>query len=241
VLLSSFAAFPQPTQNRDSNPLIVAAASDLAPLESSLNSLYEKTYSGGHLRFSTGSSGQLATQIRGGAPYDVYLAASYDYARDLQTSGHLTQGSVTVYATGRLGIFSIQTQLRSVEALTRPEVKHIAIANPAHAPYGVAARQFLQRSGLLDRLKPKLVYGENVRQTLQLAESGNADIALVAWSLVLDKDGVLLPGGGHDPIRQAGGIVASSPRKEDARRLFDLLKSPDGQALLKRFGFDPPR
>ena len=232
VLLSSLLCYGQ-------NPLLVAAASDLAPLGTELTDLYKTTYRT-NLRIVSGSSGLLATQIRNGAPFDAYLAASLDYARDLEASGHLVKGSVIVYATGRLALFTKQTQLRSLEALTSPEVKHIAIANPAHAPYGAAARDLLRQRGLWDRLQPKLVYGENIRQTLQIAESGNAEAALVAWSLVIGKAGVLLPASNHPPIRQAGGVVAASSRQAEARRLFDLLRSPAGQQLLRRFGFDPP-
>jgi molybdate transport system substrate-binding protein len=219
-------------------PLTVAAASDLAPLEGELTSLYRKTY-GKPLRFVLGSSGLLASQIRNGAPYDVYLSANVQFAADLERSGHLLPGSLANYATGRLAVFSHRTAWRSLEALSRPEMKHVAIANPAHAPYGVAAREILVKHGLWDRLKGKLVFGENIRQTLQLAESGNADAALVAWSLVLGKGGVLLSDADHAPIRQAGGVVAASGRKEDARRLLELLNSAAGRELLRKHGFSP--
>jgi molybdate transport system substrate-binding protein len=233
LLLGALPGLAQP-----SSPLLAAAAADLAPLEPKLADLYHKTY-GARLRFVLGSSGLLAAQIRQGAPYDAYLSANDQYVRDLAETGHLDPASITTYATGRLGLFAIQTQFRSLEALASPRIRHIAIANPAHAPYGVAAREALERLGLWDRLKPRLVYGENVRQTLQLAESGNAEVALVAWSLVLNKGGVLIPDAWHQPIRQAGGVVARSARKPDARRLFELLASPAGRDLLREFGFGP--
>ena len=232
VTLSSFALGA-------TNPILVAAASDLAPLTSELNDIYLKTY-GSRLRWVPGSSGLLATQIRNGAPFDVYLAADLNFARNLEASGHLVKGSVTIYATGRLALFTKQTQFHSLESLTGKDVKHIAIANPVHAPYGAAARELLRKHGLWDRLQPKLVYGENIRQALQIAESGNAEAALVAWSLVIGKGGILLPSADHPPIRQAGGIVAGSNRQNQARQVLDLLRSPEGQQLLRRFGFDPP-
>jgi molybdate transport system substrate-binding protein len=219
-------------------PLIVAAASDLAPLEGDLSALYQKTY-GKPLRFVVGSSGLLASQIRHGAPYDVYLSANVDFTAELERSGSLVPGSVRHYATGRLAVFSTNPAWRSLEALARPELKHIAIANPTHAPYGVAAKEILLHHGLWDRLKSRLVYGENIRQTLQLAESGNADAALVSWSLVREKGGVLLPASGHAPIRQTGGIVSGSGRKEDARRLLELLTGAAGRELLLKHGFSP--
>jgi molybdate transport system substrate-binding protein len=221
------------------DPLVVAAASDLATLEADLSALYQKTY--GHtLRFVPGSSGLLASQIRSGAPYDVYLSASSQYTDELAAAGHLVAGSVRVYAHGRLALFSKTAGFKSIESLIDPKVRYVAIANPAHAPYGIAAREFLERRKLWDRVKSKLVYGENIRQTLQLAESGNADAALVAWSLVIGKGGLLLPDSDHSPIRQAGGVVAASSRKTEARRLLDLLVSRAGSELLARFGFSPP-
>ena len=105
----------------------------------------------------------------------------------------------------------------------------------------MAAEQLLRSLHLWEKTKPKLVFGENIRQTLQLAESGNADIAIVAWSLVLSKGGLLLPDTGHQPIRQAGGIVTGSKRQNEARKLLDLLASAPGRDLLRRFGFGPPQ
>src|SRR5688572_10862597 len=110
VILSSF-ALGAPT------PLLVAAASDLAPLVPQLTALYTKTY-GTDISLVPGSSGLLATQIRNGAPFDLYLSADLNIARDLETSGHLVKGSVTIYATGRLALFTKQTQFQSLEALT---------------------------------------------------------------------------------------------------------------------------
>jgi molybdate transport system substrate-binding protein len=182
----------------------------------------------------------LANQIRNGAPYDAYLSANQQYVEMLASSGDLDPKSVVLYATGRLALFALRNDLRSLDALTHSEVRHIAIANPAHAPYGVAAQQVLMSLEVWERLKPKIVLGENVRQTLQLAESGNAEIALVAWSLVRDKGGVLIPGNHHQPIRQVGGVVARSGRQADAHHLFELLRSPAGRDLLRRWGYDVP-
>jgi molybdate transport system substrate-binding protein len=188
----------------------------------------------------TGSSGLLASQIRSGAPFDVYLSANSQYAEDLAASGHLLADAVRVYGHGRLALFSRSSDFKSVESLADAKLQYLAIANPFHAPYGMAAREFLQRRKLWDQVKPKLVYGENIRQTLQLAESGNADAALVAWSLVKEKGGLLLPDSDHAPIRQSGGVVSASKRKAEGRRLLDLLVSPAGRELLGRFGFGPP-
>ncbi len=201
-----------------------------------LNDLYKKIYKR-EFRFVLGSSGMLATQIRSGAPYDLFLSANQQFVRDLAASSHLLPGSVRIYSSGRLAIWSKSLSINSLDSLTDPRITHIAIANPNHAPYGVAAQQALQRAGLWDKVKDKVVLAENVRQCLQYAETGNAQVALLAWSLVISRNGVLVPESLHDPILQAGGVVAASSRRKDAADLLDLLLSPQGRALLARFGF----
>ena len=136
-----------------------------------------------------GASGQLAEQIRQGAPFDVFLSANIAYVRKLASEGHITADSVRVYAQGRLVLVVNRQSNVTVKALadlTGPEVKHIAIANPDVAPYGLAARQTLEKSGLWDSLKPKVVQAETVRQAMQFVQSGNAEVGLVAHSVAED-------------------------------------------------------
>ena len=156
-------------QAANGRTIIVAAASDLAPIEQQMKDLAPKL----PLKFVFGSSGQLASQIRGGAPYDVYLSANLDFVRALETEGRLVVGSVRQYARGRLALYSRDGKVTTLEQLAG--VRNIAIANPAHAPYGVAAKQVLPAG-----LGKKIVYAENVRQALQFAESGNAEAAIVS-------------------------------------------------------------
>ena len=217
-------------------PLLIAAASDLAPLEKPLSQALEKA-SGVSVRFVFGSSGMLAAQIRNGAPYDVYLSANLQFARQLEASQHL-QAPVVTYATGRLAFYS--QRLRTLDDLASPAVRHLAIANPAHAPYGVAAVEMLKHRGLWQKLEAKVVYAENVRQALQFAEQGNADAAIVAWTLAMSKGGTLLPDSGHAPILQAGGVVAKTSRPEASAKVLRYLESPTGRDLLRRFGLFPP-
>jgi len=234
--LSSFlfspAAFSQP------NPVLVGAASDLAPLEQPLIQLGKS--SGISIRFVFSSSGQLANQIQNGAPYDVYLSANKDLVDSIAKSGDLRPESVTIYAAGRLALWSKTGKIKQLNDLSATTVRHVALANPAHAPYGQAAKSMLERSGLWTGLEKKAVYGENVRQALQFAESGNAEAALVAWSLVKDRGGILLPNDKHPPIIQAGGVVARSKQQEAAGRFLKLLVSPEGQRLFQQAGFDKP-
>ncbi len=194
------------------------------------------------MRFVLGSSGQLAAQIRNGAPYDLFLSASLQYVRELESTGHLVPGSVAVYATGRLGLWSRDGKVTSLEDLARDSVVHVAIANPGHAPYGLAAKQLLESAGLWKKLQPKIVFAENVRQALQFAERGNADAAILAWTLVHDKGGIWLSDAHHSPILQAGGVSRRSKRQLEAGKLLQFLRSAAGRQLLGRYGlFPPPR
>lgn len=206
---------------------LVAAASDLAPILSSYPDA----------RFTFGSSGQLARQIENGAPYELFLSANRAYAEQLIVAGKAKAEDLRPYATGRLAIWSKSGRYKRLEDLLDPAVRHIAIANPSHAPYGQAARQALEKAGLWNRLQPKLVYAESVRQTLQFAESGNADVTLTAWSLVHGRSGVLVPGDLYAPLTQFGVPVAGS---EVGRRLLNWLLGPKGQKMLQDGGLFPP-
>jgi molybdate transport system substrate-binding protein len=216
--------------------LLIAAAADLVPLEHDLAQAFEKK-TGFRVRFTFGSSGMLARQIENGAPYDVYLSANASYVNELSESGHLARGTTRTYAFGRLGLFGVK-ELRD---LAGPKVRKVAIPNPKHAPYGVAAVETLRQAGLLAEVEPKIVYGENVRQTYEYARTGNTDAAITAWTLVKDAGGVLLPDSNHAPIEQRGGVVRSSGQAAAARAFLEFLGSVEGRAILTRYGLTPPR
>ena len=211
--------------------LIVAAASDLAPLEKSLAA----SIPGCRIRYAFGSSGMLSQQIRHGADYDLFLSANERYIDELVSSAAVDPASKVVYAQGRLGLWSV----RNITFGDVVSVRNLAIANPDHAPYGQAAKEALVHGGLWEQVRKKTVYGENVRQALQFAETSNADAAIVAWSLVKDKGGQLLPAEWHNPIRQSAAIPARSRNKEAARMLLSFLLSPPGQKILAQNGFFP--
>ena len=193
--------------------------------------------SNAEVRFSFGSSGALTRQIRAGAPFDAILSANIAYVRDLAADGKVDPSTVKVYARGRLGTWS-KSGLGWAD-LTQKRVRHIAIANPVHAPYGLAAKQALVSRGLWEMLQPKLVYGENVRQAFQFAEAGSAEIAITAWTLIFDKGGRPIDPGWHQPIEQAAGVVSRSRRQDRARLFLQFLLSPAGQAILGANGLDP--
>lgn len=236
VSLSSSLPLSRPA---GAEPLLVAAAADLARTQVSLSESFAKT-TGLSVRFTLGSSGMLARQIENGAPYDVYLSANEEFVKTLTKAGKIAPDSVIVYAHGRLGLWSRTGRFRKLEDLLDPAVRHVAMANPLHAPYGMAAREALRRRGLWEKLEKKLVYGENVQQAFQFAGSGNADAVITAWSLVYDRGGVALPAAWHNPIRQVGGAVAGRPNMAAARRFLRFLAGPEGRKVLEKSGFTPP-
>jgi molybdate transport system substrate-binding protein len=213
--------------------LLIAAAADLAPLEKPLAAALPDC----KITFSFGSSGALSRQLQHGAEFDVFLSASKAYADAVVAAGAADGGTVRTYARGRLGFWSAK-RLRWKD-LAR--VSRVAIANPAHAPYGLAAKQVLERQGLWAAVEQKLVYGENVRQAWQFGSTGNVEAVITAWSILHDRGGELLPESWHDPILQVGLVPKRSPHPEAGRRFLDWLTSPAGQKVLRGAGFEAVR
>lgn len=182
----------------------------------------------------------LARQIEQGAPFDVYLSANARYVEELVKAGKIRPDSVKVYALGRLGVWAKGTQIREARELLQPGIRRIAMANPAHAPYGEAARDYLERAGIWTEIEPKIVYGENVRQAAQFAESGNADALVSSWTTVRPLKGTLVPESEHAPIRQAGGVVSKSEHAGDGMQFLKMLGEPAAQALFRDHGFGLP-
>jgi molybdate transport system substrate-binding protein len=218
--------------------LIIAAAADLAPLEKKITEVFLKD-TGLRVRFSLGSSGMLARQIANGAPFDVYLSANEGFVQELTASGDLDPLTVKNYATGRLGLWSANGKVKTINDLYA--LRSVAIANPKHAPYGMAADEMLRQESSFGQLQPKLVLAENVRQAFEFARTGNADAVITSWTLMFDKGGILLPDSGHKPIRQSGGVVKGSKNQAAARRFIDFLTGAKGQAILQAGGLFPPR
>jgi molybdate transport system substrate-binding protein len=217
--------------------LTIAAASDLAPLADSLVSASPIR----PVTWSFGSSGQLRRQIEAGAPFDLYLSANEEYVRQLEQSGHLLKGSVRVYAQGQLGWWCPSRKLTGINDLLKPEIRRIALPNPAHAPYGAAAVEMLKRAGVYDKLRDKLVFGENVRQAYEFARTGNVDTVITSWTLLQNTpDAALVPTSLYPSIRQAGGVVANSRLARQAQAFLEFLLSPAGQGILRKGGLGQP-
>ena len=223
-------------------PLKVAAAADLSFAFKDLGDAYEKK-TGQKVVFSFGATGLLEKQIAEGAPFDVFAAANVSFADDAVRAGACLGDSKATYATGHLVLFSMRDATfhpRTMAELTDPRVAKIAIANPDHSPYGKAAKQAMEHAGVWSQVQRKVVYGENVQQTLQFAQSGNADVALVALSLATVTPGVAVdvPTELHDPIDQAMVVCTRGKAGTEAGRKFvAFVQSAEGHALMKRFGF----
>jgi molybdate transport system substrate-binding protein len=231
----------------DAEPLRVAAAADLSDAFVEVGAAFERR-GGRKASFTFGATGLLEKQIAQGAPYDLFAAANVSFIDDAVASGACDGATKAVYAEGHLALWSrsdAEAVVNGLADLAGADVVHVAIANPEHAPYGRAAKQALERSGVLGAIEKKIVYGENVQQALQFAQSGNAEVAIVALSLATSSGGhvALVDPKLHDPLAQAivvcrGG--AGAPKTDDARKLEAFVLSPDGRAILRRRGFSFP-
>ncbi len=220
--------------------LNVAAASDLSAIGPTLAAEFEKTNPTIHIRFVNGASAMLAQQIDNGAPFDVFLSANAQFVDQLASNRKLLAASVRSYATGQLAILWKDKKTHPLNDLAQDQFRFLALPNPKLAPYGVAAEEALKHENLWPAAKPKIVYGENVRQTLQLFDSGNADVVITADSLLQGRKAQLIPESWHSPIIQKGGIVATSTQQSAAKTFLDWLVSPAGRAVFARYGFGKP-
>ena len=224
------------------NTLTVAAASDLSILGPELAQGFEQTNPTGStikVTFVNQASAMLAQQIENGAPYDVFLSANAQFVDRLVASGKLNRGA-KAYASGRVAILWRDGKAHSIKELTSDRVRFIALANPKLAPYGVAAQEALEHERLWEKLQPKIVYGENVRQALQLFDSGNADVVLTSDGLVSERKPQLIPTEWHTPIVQKAGVVSASGKQKEANLFLQFLLGKEAQAIFARHGFGKP-
>ena len=224
--------------------LRVAAAADLSKAFAEIAKAYRQE-TGQAVKLTFGATGQLTQQIENGAPFDVFAAANESYLLSLEKKGLLLSDTRQVYAIGRLALWTRKggpSCPRSLAELADPRYARIALANPKVAPYGKAAQEALQSAKVWDALKSRLVYGENVQQTLQFAQSGNADVALISLSLATDSGGnyAPVPPSLYSPLRQALAVTKSTVQPVAARRFVAFVTGPKGRALLLKYGFTLP-
>lgn len=223
--------------------LRVAAASDLSLALKEIAAGFEKE-SGASVVVSYGSTGALSEQIGRGAPFDVFLSADAARAERLARDGRVLPDTLHVYARGVIVIAykDGKSAPKTLRDLLLPSIRKIAIANPAHAPYGKAAAEALISEGLMEMLKGKIVYGENVRQALQYVESGEADAAIVARSIA-DVPGLsfsAVSASSYKIISQTSAVVSSTKEERLARRFLAYVDGERSKEILKKYGFMLP-
>lgn len=226
----------------------VAAAADLTPVMPALAAVYEKQ-TGVKIVASFGSSATLTEQIKNGAPVDLFLSADFDHPAQLASAG-LTDGEPRVYARGVLVLWARKdspAQPLSLDSLHKPSVTRVAVANPNHAPYGLAAQEALVSLHLAAEIAPKLVTAENIAQTAQFAETGNAQCGFLSMTTANTahfRDAgtfVVVPEGSYKPLRQAGVVLKNAKNAEAARAFLKWILSPSIQAHLKGLGLEPAK
>ncbi len=229
--------------------ITIAAASDLNFAFKELISEYE-TASGNQVKLTLGSSGNFFAQIQNGAPFDLYFSADISYPKKLEEAGLIVPESLYRYAIGRIVLWTRHESpvdvTQGIAALRQSSAKTIAIANPRHAPYGRAAIAAMEHFKMYDDVKERLVLGENVSQAAQFVESGAADIGIIALSLArapaMSAKGTYweIPTEAHPPLEQGAVIVKASKRADSAKQFLEFVKSRQGVAIMKRYGFAAP-
>ncbi len=195
--------------------------------------------------FNFSSSGLLAKQIEQGAPFFLFASANKEFTDRVAASGRCDPASKQLYARGRIVVWTPpdKTAPATLEDLAKPEFEKIAIANPEHAPYGIAAKQALQKAGVWDRIADRIVLGESVSATMLFAKNGDVDAAVVALSLaVVAKGGTSLKidPALHEPLDQQLVVCGTGTESDDARKLAEFLASRDGREIMTRYGFTLP-
>jgi molybdate transport system substrate-binding protein len=221
--------------------LTVAAASNLTGVFDQAAAAFT-AQTGIEVVLSYGSTAQLARQIENGAPFDLFAAADTEHIDQLIAAGKLLADSRAIYARGQLALWVPKGELSSLDDLTRPEIRMIAIAQPELAPYGQAAVEAMRTAGLWDRLQPKLVFANNIGMARQFAATGNAEAAFTAYSLVMQEPGTILKVDPklHAPLDQALGILTASTQQEPARAFAAFLASKEGKTILRNSGYIAP-
>ncbi len=237
------------TAARAVDSISIAAAADLSYCLDDINAAFKKAHLGADLKVSSGSSGNFTTQIKNGAPFDVFLSADVSYPRELIKAGLADESTLMIYAVGRIVLWTSTPEkvdvTRGFELLRDPSgpVKKLAVANPDHAPYGRAAKEALVHEKLWDAVQPRVVLGENIAQTAQFVETGNADAGFVALSLVLSpklsKVGKWweVPADTYNKLEQGVVLTKAGANNPLAKAYVEFLRTDEARAIFDKYGF----
>ncbi len=222
---------------------VAVAANFTAPIQAIAKDFEKDT--GHKLVASFGATGQFYAQINNGAPFEVFLAADDSTPAKLEQEKQTVEGSRFTYAIGTLALWSAKPGYVDAqgEVLKKNDYKHLSIANPKTAPYGLAATQVLAKLNLTEATKGKLVEGQNITQAFQFVSTGNAELGFVALSQIY-KDGKvengsawIVPSSLHDPIRQDAVILNKGKDNPAAKAFIDYLRGPKATAVIKSYGY----
>lgn len=224
--------------------VLVAVAANFVPPFREIASEFEAV-TGHNIRVAAGSSGNFYSQIKNGAPFDVFFSADKERPKLLEDEGLGVRDTRLTYAIGRLVLWSPSADLiKGEETLRSKKFKRLAFANPKTAPYGLAAMQTLQKLELWESLQPKIVMGENIGQTMGFIESGNADLGFVALSQALDPkikgQGSRwdIPANLHEPIKQDVILLTKGKDNPAAQALIEFIAGPQSKAIIERYGYE---
>jgi molybdate transport system substrate-binding protein len=240
VLLAMGALLLGAAAARADTALVAVAANFAKPAQQLIDRFAAET--GHEIKISTGSTGNLAAQIRNGAPFAVFLSADERRPAELESEGMAVAGSRFTYAAGKLVLWGTDPRwvlLDPSTSLTDPELKRLAIANPELAPYGRAAQEALTALGTWEAVQPKLVRGEDVGQVFQFVASGNADLGFLALSQVLDQSGSRweVPPELYSPILQQAVLLGPGKDSEAAKAFLDFLRSEPAREIIRAAGY----
>ena len=246
MVIVIFSALFSAVSSAQGQGIRIAAAADLKFAMAELSEKFEKL-TGNKVSATYGSSGNFFSQIQNGAPFDLFFSADIGYPKKLEAANLAEPGTLYEYAVGRIVVWTpsdapVDVTNQGWDALLDARVQKIAIANPEHAPYGRAAVAALQKAGIYERVKAKLVYGENISQAAQFVQSANAEAGIIALSLASSPPmrggkSWIIPEDMHPPIEQAAILLKSAKNKDASRALLDFVKSKEGQAILEKYGF----
>ena len=218
---------------------MAVAANFAAPMQR-IAAAFE-TDTGHRAKIAVGATGAFYTQIRNGAPFDVLLAADDETPARIEADALAVKGSRFTYAVGRLALWSAKPGVVDDhgEVLEREDLDRIAIANPKLAPYGKAAVETMQKLGVYERLKPRIVQAENIGQAFQFVATGNAPIGFVALSQVTQAKGSkwIVPDDLHAPLRQDAVLLAHGKNNEAATALMRYLKGDKARGIIRAYGY----
>lgn len=231
--------------------ITVAAASDLKFVLDELVTEFHTNQTAVRVKVTYGSSGTILVQLLKNAPFDLYFSADITYPKKLVEAGLASETNIFPYAIGRIVVWApkqspLDVRKLGMASVLAPSVKKIAIANPQHAPYGVAAVAAMKSLKVYDQTVPKLIYGENIAQTAQLVQNGAADVGVIALSLAIAPQ--MRDAGSYwevpvdaYPKMEQGGVILNRTKDANAAKAFrDFLLSDHGRRVLKRYGFFLP-